>query len=142
MRFKVIPEVHLVLEQGHRILLLRRCNTGYMDGHYSLVAGHVDGGETFRAAMKREAFEEAGVDIAKNDLVLSHMMHRQSGEERLSLFFTANNWRGDVRNMEPDKCNDLAWFDKDGLPENTVPYISAGLAHIRNGDVYSEFGWE
>ena len=39
-RFKLIPSVHLFLVQGQNILLLRRFNTGYEDGKYSVIAGH------------------------------------------------------------------------------------------------------
>ena len=46
--------VHLFLVQDGRILLLRRYNTGYEDGNYSVVAGHIDGGEKLKSAMVRE----------------------------------------------------------------------------------------
>ena len=140
-KFKLIPEVHLVLLQDGRLLMLRRFNTGYGDGQYSLVAGHVDGGETFAAAMAREADEEAGLHIDPNDLTLVHTMHRMSDEERLSLFFRAATWSGEPTNMEPHKCDDLSWFPIDARPQNTVPYVEAAIGHILNAVPYGEFGW-
>lgn len=139
--FKIIPEVHLILERDDQFLLLRRYNTGYEDGKYSLVAGHVDGGETFAAAMAREAWEEAGLQLAGSQLELVHTMHRLSDTERLSLFFRASDWQGEPRNVEPHKCDDLSWFKRQALPDNMVPYIRAALRHYDQGKPYSEFGW-
>jgi 8-oxo-dGTP diphosphatase len=42
-----IPASYLFLERDNRILLLRRSNTGYEDGNYSLIAGHVEANESF-----------------------------------------------------------------------------------------------
>ncbi|MEL6829581.1 MAG: NUDIX domain-containing protein [Pseudomonadota bacterium] len=140
-RFKIIPEVHLILQRGEEMLLLRRFNTGYEDGKYSLVAGHVDGGETFAAAMVREAQEEAGLALAPAQLQLVHTMHRLSDTERLSLFFRAADWSNEPRNLEPHKCDDLSWFNQAALPYNMVPYVRAGISRAANGQPYSEFGW-
>ncbi len=142
MRFKLISEVHLYLRSGTSILMLRRHQTGYMDGHYSLVAGHVDGNEPFRVAMAREAMEEAGLSIRPQDLMLVHTMHRLADQERLSLFFEARHWTGQPRNMEPHKCDQLAWFDMHNRPQNTVPYIAGAIECINAGLHYSEIGWD
>ncbi len=140
-RFRLICELHLILEQENSVLLLRRFQTGYEDGKYSLVAGHMDGGEPARMGMVREAREEAGIEIDPAALEFVHLMHRQRGDERMSLFFRCSSWQGAVYNAEPDKCDDLSWFDYNQLPDNLVPYIGHALAAARRNDTYSEFAW-
>ena len=140
-RFKLIAEVHLLLVRDDSILLLRRFNTGYEDGNYSVVAGHVDGGETFRQAMIREAREEAALELRPEQLSLAHTMHRFSDSERLSLFFTASGWSGEPRNAEPHKCDELDWYPLDALPSNMVGYIRAAIEHVSRDEAYSEYGW-
>ena len=141
-RFKLIPEAHLLLVEQQRVLLLRRKDTGYEDGKYSLVAGHVDGGETAREAMCREAAEEAGLQIAPDDLRLVHLIHRLDDQERMSFFFNPVRWAGEPRNMEPHKCSELAWHALSALPEPMVPYVRHAIAQVRAGSLYSEFGWQ
>lgn len=141
-RFKLVPEAHLLLFSGGNTLLLRRQNTGYEDGNYSVIAGHIDGAETARAATAREASEEAGLDIAVEDLQFCHVIHRLGTEERVSFFFTARDWRGEPKNMEPHKCSELAWYPTDALPDNVVPYVRHAIEQVARGSAYSEFGWE
>ncbi len=139
-RFRLIPEVHLLLQRKSTVLMLRRFQTGYRDGSYSLIAGHLDGNETARDGIVREAREEAGIVVDQSDLVFVHLMHRHEDTERMSLFFTAANWHGEPHNAEPDKCDDMRWIPADGLPVNTVPYIRCALGLIEQGERYSEFG--
>ncbi|MFP6696492.1 MAG: NUDIX domain-containing protein [Alphaproteobacteria bacterium] len=140
VKFKLIPEVHLILRRDDRILMLRRFNTGYEDGNYSLVAGYVDGGETFREAMAREAYEEAGLRLEAERLNLVHCMHRNSDEERLSLFLEPQEWRGEPVNREPHLCDDLSWFPIHRRPANTIAYIETATDLVLDGRPYSEFG--
>ena len=141
-RFKLISSVYALFVRDGKILLLRRANTGYEDGKYSLVAGHADGRKTMREEMAREALEEGGVKIKNDDMDLVLTMHRWCGDhERMDLFFTIKDWTGDIKNMEPNKCDDLSWFPLNQLPENTVPYIRAAIECYLKGERYCEFGW-
>ena len=140
-RFKIIPTSHLILVKDGKILLLRRFNTGWGDGNYSVIAGHLDGNETFLQAMIREAKEEAGIELSQEDLEVVHVVHRKSNEERIDFFILAKRWKGEPRNVEPHKCDDLSWFEMDKLPENTIPYIRQAIGCFRKGVFYSEHGW-
>ncbi|MCL2771759.1 MAG: NUDIX domain-containing protein [Oscillospiraceae bacterium] len=134
--------VHLFLRKDNKILLLRRFNTGYEDGNYSVVAGHIDGGEDVCAAMIREAKEEAGVDILLNNLKIVQVMHRKKiDEERIDYFFVCDNWIGNISIMEPDKCDELIWVDIDKLPDNTIDYIRAAINNYKADIPFSIFGW-
>lgn len=133
--------VHLFFFREDQILLLRRFNTGFRDGEYSIPAGHLDGGETVIEAGVREGKEEAGVDIQPGDLVFSSVMHRMDGEERVDFFVKVERWDGQVFNAEPDRCDDLLWVNVNDLPENTIPYIQRALANHLSGIRFDEFGW-
>ena len=144
-RHRVIPASYAIFRQGNKILLQRRKDTGYEDGNYGFVSGHVEAGEAYKNAIVREAKEEAGVRLRPEDLKFVHLMHRHQEDiynERVDVFFLAERWEGELANMEPHKCDDLSWFDKDNLPENLIPYIREVLRYIDDGIMYSEFGWK
>lgn len=123
----------------------RRKDTGYEDGNYGFVSGHVEQGETYKNAIIREAKEEAGVNLRPEDLRFVYFMHRKDkgmDNERADVFFVAERWEGEITNVEPHKCDDLNWFDTNNLPENLIPYIRQALDYIDKGIVYSEYGWQ
>jgi len=67
-RNKAIPASYLFLEKDGKILVARRCNTGYQDGKYQIPAGHVEMGELPTEALIRETKEEIGIDLNPADL--------------------------------------------------------------------------
>ena len=97
-RHLIIPAVYLIPKYTkNQYCLTRRFNTGYMDGFYSLPAGHLDGGENLVEAMIREAKEEVGIVIKPNDLNLVHVSNNLfSKPERIDFFFICEKWTGDV----------------------------------------------
>ena len=140
-RFKLPSAVHLFLMRDGQILLSRRFNTGYADGKYSVIAGHLNGDEEIKAAVIREAREGAGIEISPLDLQVVGVMHRKSNDERIDFFLAATSWSGEITNREPDKCDRLSWFDLDELPENVIPYVRRALDNYRQGIWFDSFGW-
>lgn len=141
MRAKFPVTVHLLFFREDQVLLLRRFNTGYADGLYSVPAGHLDGGETVIAAARREAQEETGLHIQPEDILFSSVMHRIDGEERVDFFVQIRHWQGEPANTEPDKCDELRWAPREDLPDNTIPYVKQAIQNHRDGLRFDEFGW-
>ncbi len=133
--------VHLFFFRENQILLLRRFNTGYRDGEYSVPAGHLDGSETVMSAAAREAREEVGVQIEADDMAFSCVMHRIEDDERVDFFIHIYKWLGEPFNAEPDKCDDLCWVGTNKLPANTVPYVRRALENHLSNIRFDEFGW-
>ena len=141
MRTKFPVTVHLFFFRENQILLIRRFNTGFADGQYSVPAGHLDGGETVSAAAIREAQEEVAVQIEPQDIQYSSVMHRMEGDERVDFFVHVTKWDGEPVNAEPNKCDDIRWVDVNDLPVNTIPYISRALHNHQAGITFDEYGW-
>ena len=73
--------VHVLLIRDERLFLLRRSNTGFMDGYFSLPGGHQDIGESVSEAAIRECLEETGVQAPRLlPVCVSH--ERASGQRR------------------------------------------------------------
>lgn len=140
---KVIPAVYLILVKDKKVLLQRRFNTGYEDGNYSLPGGHIEKREHATLAAIREAKEELGIDVQEESLELVHTMHRLSnGQERLDLAFLITEWSNEPQNVEPEKADNLAWFNINKLPDNTISCIYHVINCFKEKISYSEYGWE
>jgi 8-oxo-dGTP diphosphatase len=140
-KFNFRAAVYLIMIEENKVLLIRRFNTGWMDGMYSLPAGHIDGNETVQTAMSREAKEEINLDILPEDLSVLHIMHRKSDYEYFDFFLETKKYTGILKNNEEDKCDEIKWFSIDSLPENTLTYIKEAFKQISEGKNFSSFGF-
>ncbi|MBY0309979.1 NUDIX domain-containing protein [Patescibacteria group bacterium] len=140
-RFPFVSAVYLLHIKDGQILLARRCNTGYKDGEYGVPAGHLDGNETARAGMVRELKEEIGITASPDDLQVVHVLQRKASNERIEFFLTLSRHEGEIRNTEPDKCDDLRFFPLTALPENTIDFVRFVVERYQVGEFYSEFGY-
>jgi 8-oxo-dGTP diphosphatase len=143
-RFTLPAAVFLLLIEQNKVLLMCRQNTGWHDGDFDLVAGHIDGQESLTTALTREAKEEMDIAISPEDVEFAHLIHAQfeDGKEYFNIFFTVRSWSGTPHNMEPEKCSGFQWFELSDLPENLTPSAKKGLTAFTNHLQYQEFGFD
>lgn len=143
-KFKPYAASLVFLIRDNSVLLMKRANTGWLDGFYTAPSGHVEDDEPATTAAARETLEEVSVTVNEADLSCVHVSHRkdpQDGKIYVDFFFVATTWSGEPTNNEPEKCSEIAWFDRDNLPDNTVPMLKNALMNYKTGISYSELGW-
>ncbi|MBO9556421.1 NUDIX domain-containing protein [Cellulomonas sp.] len=126
-RTLLVAAAYVVLRRDDAVLLHLRQGTGYRDGYWATLAGHVEPGESVHEAAVREVAEEAGVTVAVGDLAPLTVLHRfeRTGpavEQRVDVFFEVRRWSGDPSILEETKAADMRWFALDDLPEPVVPH--------------------
>ncbi|GGP95929.1 8-oxo-dGTP pyrophosphatase MutT (NUDIX family)/NTP pyrophosphatase (non-canonical NTP hydrolase) [Actinomadura coerulea] len=142
----IAPHVLLRREDG-TVLMLRRYNTGYRDGWLCPPAGRIEPGEDVLAAAIREAGEETGVTLRRDDAVFSHVMHRTAAslpgpcQAVSDYWFTFDRWVGEPHAAEPDKASEALWIDPAAPPADLIPYCAQALAAIGRGEAFSVRGW-
>ncbi len=134
--------VMLLLRKDDKILLQRRYKTGYADGLYNPVSGHVDSKESAVEALVREAREEANISVDPKDLKFVHLLQflpPPGDKEYMYMYFECTNWKGEPKIMEPEKHDDLSWFSLNQLPDNIVKSMHSAIEYYKQGITYSEF---
>lgn len=140
-RITASVNVYLILQKEDQILLQLRQNTGYLDHHWSLAAGHVEPGEAATAALIREAQEELNICILPENLNVVHIMHRKTNRMNVDIFFSCKEWKGDPTNAEPKKCKEIAFFSLNDLPSPLIEYNAFALQAWIQRQFYSEWGF-
>lgn len=140
IRFKISVAVFVFFIKNEKLLLIKRSNTGWMDGYYSVPAGAIDGGEVLIKAARREVKEEIDIEVKESDLELVHTIHCLThGKEWLGVFFVANEWKGKPKINEPHKHCELKWVSMNSLPENIIPYVKQAVNSYAKKIIYSEY---
>ncbi|MER6913852.1 phosphotransferase [Streptomyces sp. NPDC000594] len=133
-------DVHLVLRRdtalGPEVLLSRRAGTVYAAGLWHLPSGKLDGPhEDVVTAVIREAAEETGVVIAREDVRAAVTVHHRAphGGSRIGVLFEVRRWEGVPAVRELAVCDAMGWYPLDALPVPMVAYCRAGLDAYRIG---------
>ena len=137
-KFKVRLKVRLILYNSGNILLLKQTKPN--GGNYTLVGGTIESGESAKGALIRESYEEAGIKLQESDLQLVHVLQKVNAQDqRLVLYFKAQQYEGKLRAKEKHKFKSVEWFSLYKLPDNLTDTVKHVLRQYRKGIQYSKF---
>jgi NAD+ diphosphatase len=103
------PAVIMLVEDGERVLLGRQA--AWRERVYSTLAGFVEPGESLEEAVRREVFEETGIEIED---VQYHSSQPWPFPSSLMLGFTARAKSRDIR-VQTDELEDARWFTREQI---------------------------
>ena len=126
----------LIFNENNEVLLLRRQNTGYMDGCWGTPGGHLDPNESITSAFDREMKEEINLSNIKDYKLVAVITRYNTEDTYVDFVFKINDANFDmIENNEPKKCSQLHFWDLKDVTINTVPHIRELLA--RYNDIYN-----
>jgi 8-oxo-dGTP diphosphatase len=136
-KLKITPSVFAAVIEDGKVLLIRRANTGWMDGYYDLPAGHLEDQEKLKDGAIRELKEEAGVTAKPEDLMLIHLHqnHHRPDNPHYGYIFLVKKWEGEPKLVEPEKSDDIGFFELSNLPAKITPYVKAALDQLGSNEV-------
>lgn len=107
--------VMILNEQGKILMGKRKGSHG--EGEWAFPGGHLEYSETFEKCIKREVYEECGIEIdnIKYLYVKNHLEFLP--KHYIHIGVMCNYKSGKVELKEPEKCEGWEWIDVNNLPE-------------------------
>ncbi len=103
-----------MIEKDDKILLQYR-QKGEWDG-WVMPGGHVEPGESFTEACRREVFEETGL-LVNHLRMTSVKQFPQNGHRYIVFLYKTDSFTGTLKNSEEGENR---WFSRSALPEDLV----------------------
>jgi 8-oxo-dGTP pyrophosphatase MutT (NUDIX family) len=135
-----IIAVHALLKMDNKLLFVERRGSRYWDGYYSVVAGHLENNETILSCLRREVFEEIGIELPEQTVSLVHIMNRAASDgPRLDFFFEAPVNSGATLQLDPREIASQYIGQLNDIESRVVPYVRKAIEYVNQGVKYSWF---
>jgi ADP-ribose pyrophosphatase YjhB (NUDIX family) len=120
----------VVLDAHGRVLMVRRSARQFGGGRWCFPCGYVEWGEDVRAAARREAREEAGVDVVLGKPVHVETNLHQPEKPTVGIWFAATLVDSAATPVAGDDAEAVGWFDLADPPPLAFPTDAALLAKL------------
>ncbi len=128
--------IGIIIVRDGKILLGKRLK-GHGAGNWQLPGGHLEFGETFEDAARREVEEETGLTDLVIEGPVSLYNERDYGKHYVNIGMFARSGSGEPYAAEPDKASDWSWHDPDNLPEEIFLASRRSIENWQAGKFYS-----
>jgi 8-oxo-dGTP diphosphatase len=120
----------VVRDAAGRVLMVQRSARQFGAGRWCFPCGYVEWGEDIREAARREAREEAGVDVAIGDPVHVETNRHQADRPTVGVWFGATMVDPGAAPVAGDDAVGVGWFDPLNPPPLAFPTDASLLAKI------------
>ncbi len=123
----------VIMDEEGRVLMQKRGGKASNEvGKWKFPGGRIEYREKAEDALKREMKEELGVEVEIEKFLFNLENYiPEEGEYWFVPVYLCRIKKGRVRNMEPEKCEEIAWFDIESLPENVAHGTREIVAHVK-----------
>ena len=125
----------MIVHNG-RVLMAQRVS-GQRPGWYGWVGGRLEFGETLQDCARREAREEAGIEITNLRLLCISSIIVED-QHWIDVEFLADIAEGEPHAAAPDELIDWDWYPLDQLPGPIFEPANRALESYRTGNLLNE----
>ena len=109
--------VGVIVIKDNKVLLGQRKNA-HGEGSWSFAGGHLEMNETPEECAQRETLEEVGIRIKNpRSVAFTNDIFKDENKHYVTIYVLSEYDLGEIRVMEPDKCERWEWFEWDKLPQ-------------------------
>jgi len=109
--------VGVIIRKENKFLLGKR-KGNHGGGYWAFPGGHLEMNESIEECAEREVMEETGLTVRNfKKLTFTNDIFLETQKHYVTLFVVTDYQGGEVKIMEPDKCEGWGWFSLDNLPE-------------------------
>lgn len=117
----VTSVVAVIIDTDDRVLLTQR-NVPPFQGEWVMPGGKIDLGEPIVAALKREVWEEVGIEVEVGNLidVFEHVTPGEDNYHFIIIYYRCTPLYCDV-NHNKEEVAEARWVERDDIPNYKMP---------------------
>lgn len=127
--------IGIMVMNGSKVLLGKRIYS-HGAGEWQFPGGHLEFGESFEGCAKREAKEEADIEIENVKFLFLANVKKYANKHYVHIGLIADYKSGKPRVLEPEKCEDWDWYDLDKVPSPLFEMVRLSFEAYKTGQNY------